>query len=194
MIETSDSSQLNVRFQSLSGTVSCGRPFAESGLPGPLAGQGAAAEGGTRQKGSLRGNTMIHVIGDAFVYIRPEGVVDVKTLQRIAAQLERIEQERPELIRRLTDISNVTDARLTFYDFTRYSEERTYPSGSFQCKTAFFVESNAQYGFARMCQTVMENTQNTIRIFREMNEAARWLEISLIPLEEQGWYPSGGPP
>ena len=133
---------------------------------------------------------MIHIIDDAYIYIRPQGLMDVKTLRRMAEELQRIEKERPELVLRLSDVSDVTEVRFSFYDFTRYSEIRTYPEDPFQYKTAFYVDSEVKYGFARMCQMIIEDPRNTIRIFREMKEAARWLGISLEPLRNRGRVPS----
>ncbi len=130
---------------------------------------------------------MIHIIDDQYIYIRPEGVFDARVLMEIARGLQEIEQERPDLTLRLSDVSAVKELRFSFGDFADYSERRVYPNGEFHCKTAFYVTNDEQYGFARMCQTLIEGPKQEIRVFRDIREAARWLDVPLTPLEERGW-------
>lgn len=132
---------------------------------------------------------VIHIIDNAYIYIRPEGVFDVSTLRRIAKGLQEIERKRPDLSRRLSDVSAVTELRFEFTDFADYAKQRSYPAGDFQCRTAFYVTDNVKYGYARMCQTLIEGPRQEIRIFRDVDEAARWLGVSLESLENQGFLP-----
>ena len=129
---------------------------------------------------------MIHVIDNAYIYIRPEGVFDAATLRRIAEGLQEIERERSL---RLSDVSAVTELRFEFTDFADYAKQRSYPAGDFQCRTAFYVTDNVKFGYARMCQTLIESPRQEIRIFRDLDEAARWLGISLEPLVRRGFLP-----
>lgn len=121
---------------------------------------------------------MITVIKDSFILIRPSGFFDNRSLTLIRKEIMEIEAEKPYLTKRFSDFTDVTKLDISFADFDHYRNHRMYLEDETKYRTAFFVNSDIKFGYARMCQTIITNPKNEIRIFRCKQEAANWLEIN----------------
>lgn len=120
---------------------------------------------------------MVTVIKDSFVLIRPSGSFNAYDLNTLRKEMMKLEEEKPYLTKRFSDFTDVTELNISFNDFSYYKHNRMYLDDMPNYKTAFYVETDLKFGYARMCQTIIEDPKNEIRIFRNKQEAADWLEI-----------------
>jgi hypothetical protein len=80
----------------------------------------------------------------------------------------------------LWDLSQVTRVELSPQDVRRLAERRVFWSCA---PRAILVNSDLEFGFARMFEMLRENAGDTgIRVFRDLHEALEWV----LPAAETG--------
>jgi hypothetical protein len=97
---------------------------------------------------------------------------DLTSLAGAIAALERTRSVAPN---RLTDLSQVAEPQLTYtamLDFAGCRKAQQLPN---RVKSALVAPHPAQYGFARMFQTLNDHPLITIEIFPTLAEAEAWL-------------------
>ncbi|NTV46723.1 MAG: hypothetical protein HGB11_09470 [Chlorobiales bacterium] len=120
---------------------------------------------------------MVSVIKDYFVLIRPSGSFNAHDLNTLRKDMMKLDEEKPHLTKRFSDFTDVSELNVSFNDFSYYKNNRLYLNDVPKYRTAFYVESELKFGYARMCQTIIEDPKNEIRVFRDKQEAANWLKI-----------------
>jgi hypothetical protein len=112
---------------------------------------------------------------DGVLLIRLSGAIQNDDLLELLRLVQEAESRTPATPPRLTDLSGLTELRLTFAgmnDVVRLRKGVTFPN-SF--KSAIVAPELAQFGFARMFQTLNDHRQIEIKVFRDLPSARDWL-------------------
>jgi len=123
-----------------------------------------------------RESAMMTVIENQLIICAPQGPFTIATLKEIADRLREIEADTV-IGDRFYDFTLVTDIDLRLSDFIAYGKLRNIPDNYPVIRSAFYVDSLLKLGFARMCQTVLENDRSEIKVCKTMEEAAHWLGL-----------------
>ena len=97
---------------------------------------------------------------------------DLRSLADLVAAIER---ERAVAPNRLTDLSQITGAQLTYTNVFDFVEHRKRQQLANSVKSAIVAPRPVQLGFARMFQTLNDHPQIEIQIFPTLAEAEAWL-------------------
>lgn len=97
---------------------------------------------------------------------------DLLQVGRTAAEIEDAFAETPP---RIVDLTTSEGLHLTFQDILAVAEIRRSRVFRNPFKSALVVSNDAQRGFARMFQTLMDNPQVTVEIFSTVAAAEAWL-------------------
>lgn len=112
----------------------------------------------------------------AFLRIALSGQVSLADLKDALRELEALEAAQTTMQNRLVDLTGVETSEIVGGDIFAVAERRkakTYPNAF---RTAIVAPRPAQFGFARMFQTLNNHPFITIRVVTEEVEAARWLD------------------
>jgi len=112
---------------------------------------------------------------DGVLLIRLSDVIQNADLLELFHLVKDAESRTPATPHRLTDLTGLTELRLNFAgmnDVVRLRKALTFPN-SF--KSAIVAPEPAQFGFARMFQTLNDHPQIEIRVFRDLPSAREWL-------------------
>ncbi|HEX2854014.1 MAG TPA: hypothetical protein VHO24_12310 [Opitutaceae bacterium] len=85
---------------------------------------------------------------------------------------------------RITDMSRVSGITLDFTAMEAFAAKRRNAPLKNRVKSAIVAPQPLQFGFARMYQTLNENRDIVIELFRDEASALQWLEAS-VPVEVQ---------
>jgi hypothetical protein len=107
--------------------------------------------------------------------IRLRGVIQDKDLLELLRLVGEAESRTPVTADRLTDLSELTDLQLSFAGMNETVRLRTAMRFPNSFKSAIVAPRQAQFGFARMFQTLNDHPQIDIMVFREMASAREWL-------------------
>lgn len=110
-----------------------------------------------------------------YLEIRVTGVVTDADLQQITVDAARIEAERAVTPSRLVDLHAVTGLQIGFPEIFALAQWRRSLPVKNPVRTAIVVATDAQYGMARMFQTLNTHPQITLEIFRDRTAAEAWL-------------------
>jgi len=97
---------------------------------------------------------------------------DLRSLADLVAAIER---ERAVAPNRLTDLSQITGAQLTYTEVFDFVEHRKRQQLANSVKSAIVAPRPVQLGFARMFQTLNDHPQIEIQIFPTLAAAEAWL-------------------
>jgi hypothetical protein len=124
---------------------------------------------------------MITKVNDELLMVRLEGMLDSPTIDRIARELNIIEQQGT-CPKRIVFVDENLVIAIKSQDVVLYRKQRLAPR--IVTKTVFCVFSDLQFGIARMFQAILENDTHLIEIFRDRAAAAQWLGVDMRLLEE----------
>jgi len=113
-------------------------------------------------------------IQDDYFVFRLYGVVTSVDLDRIASEVEVLEDSIPTAIDRITDITSVERFDVGFPAVNILAGRRSVRQFSKPVKSAIIVRESVQFGLARMYQMLNDNSQIEIRILRSVTEAKDW--------------------
>lgn len=107
----------------------------------------------------------------------PRGVFDDVLADEILGviQSEELHEEKP--FHRYTDFSGLAEIRLKIGHVFQMAQQRREAAES--VKSAFFGETVASVGMARMYESLMEGAMIQVRVFRARAAAAEWLGVPL---------------
>lgn len=111
-----------------------------------------------------------------FLRISLSGQVSLTDLKGALVELETLEASQPRMTNRLVDLTDVTTSEIVGGDIFAIAQRRkakSYPNSFY---TAIVAPRPAQFGFARMFQTLNNHPLITIRVFTEEAEALAWLK------------------
>ena len=116
---------------------------------------------------------------------RPRGIFDAKMVAEVVQFLENEEDRFDEPFNRFTDTSKMDavdlDERFIYriaLHRRRFYEERP------PVKSAFYVTSSAAGHYIRIHAVVTEHSPLKVKMFREFDYAAEWLDVPRSVLEE----------
>ena len=101
------------------------------------------------------------------------GELTAADLRALAAEVRTIERARPVPHNRLNDLSEVSGIQLTYADMFDYIAHRRGQWRTLPLRSALVASSPLSVGFARMFQTLSE--QSEVQIFATLEEAEAWL-------------------
>ena len=107
----------------------------------------------------------------------------------LAVEADRIEGSFDVVPHRLADLRPVTRLEITFKGVLEFAEQRlrrTFPNAF---KSAIVAGDLAQFGFARMFQTLNDHPQISIAIFPDEAAATQWLAQPGLDLPRRPWAP-----
>jgi len=101
-------------------------------------------------------------------------IVGSELVSQLAEVLD-IEAREPFSPNRIVDLREADTSELRFNDIFAIAERRRHEKLKNSIRSAFVVNTNVQYGIARTFQTINDNPQIKIRVFRDEAEARAWL-------------------
>jgi hypothetical protein len=115
----------------------------------------------------------------------PSGVLNFGVASMIIDAVSFHERTLDEEFHRFIDWSKLTDVRLNFVEVEHIATLRrlAYSDGP-SVKSAFFAPNSVAFGIARMFATLMEPSPIDVRVFREIELAAAWLEVPVAVLQQ----------
>jgi len=116
--------------------------------------------------------------GDFFLG-RLHGIVTTADLDQLATDTAALEDSIPTSLDRICDITSVERFDVGFHAINALAERRRVRKFSKRVKSAIIVQDLVQKGIARMFQTLNDNPQIEIRIFRSVSEAKEWFLTGL---------------
>ncbi|MGB8354646.1 MAG: hypothetical protein WCD79_12205 [Chthoniobacteraceae bacterium] len=114
-------------------------------------------------------------IKDGILFVAFTGTVSEADLDKVAVDVLEIENTRPVIPHRISDLTEVTDLSIDFSSILSLAQRRMETVIGNPIKSAIVASKPEHIGFARMFQTVNRHTQITIRIFPDMGAALAWL-------------------
>jgi hypothetical protein len=125
---------------------------------------------------------MVTIVNDDLLIVRLSGTIDSGAALELARELNRIEAAGAYPKRIVFVDENLTVA-LKSGDVMSYKTLRIEPLTV--AKTAFCVFSDLQFGIARMFQALLESEKHEIKIFRDREVAAQWLDVEIGLVQAQ---------
>ena len=115
---------------------------------------------------------------------RPRGIVDQPHVENIVAMLNKLEAEADRPFNRFSDLSKIDgiDVSLEFIfgvSLYRRLAYANYPP----VKSAFYVTNPATARVVRLHALVTDDSPLQVRMFDNLEDIARWLEVSVEDLE-----------
>jgi hypothetical protein len=105
------------------------------------------------------------------------GVLDMKELDAITSEVERME-EAGTIADRLTDLTGLERIDVGFEEVFGLALRRSQRPIRAPVRSALVASKPVQFGFARMFQMLNDNPRIQIRIFGTLQEAQQWLRSS----------------
>ena len=110
----------------------------------------------------------------AILFARVFGVFTARELNRLATAAEIAESTHAVPLDRVTDLTAVERFEVGFREIYGFAIRRSAQRFSRVVKSAIVVQEPAQFGIARLYETLNENPQIQIRIVRSVTEATEW--------------------
>ena len=105
------------------------------------------------------------------------GVLDIKDLDAVTAEVKRLE-EAGAIGDRLTDLTALERIDVGFEEVFGVALKRAQRVIRAPVRSALVANKPVQFGFARMFQMLNDNPRIQIRIFDNRQEAEQWLRSS----------------
>jgi hypothetical protein len=109
-----------------------------------------------------------------FLFGRLQGTVTASDLYQLANDTEAMENSIPEAMDRICDMTAAERFDVGFQAVNALAQRRRVRKFSKRVKSAIIVADLVQLGIARMYQTLNDNPQIEVRIFRSIAEAKEW--------------------
>lgn len=110
-----------------------------------------------------------------FLRVALSGQVSLADLKGALMELEALEATQTTMQNRLVDLTGVEKSEIVGGDIFAVAERRKAKSYPNAFRTAVVAPRPAQFGFARMFQTLNNHPFITIRVVTEEAEALAWL-------------------
>lgn len=116
----------------------------------------------------------------------PEGVLDIGLATFMVHYIGFEESVADKPFNRFSDLTGLTAIRLDFKEISDLVAMRrtSYDDGP-PVKSAILATSTSAYGVARMFAALMELSPIDVRVFRNVEDAARWLEVPVGSLRKE---------
>jgi hypothetical protein len=116
----------------------------------------------------------------------PTGILDFEMASMIINFVGFQEKILDDPFNRFADWSELTDVELNFMQVTDFAVARreAYGDGP-PVQSAFFATNPVAYGVARMFATLMEPSPIDVRVFRQREAVADWLQVPVAVLRSE---------
>ncbi len=111
----------------------------------------------------------------AFIRITFSGKITTRDLQAAVQELEALEASRVTLPHRLTDLSGMKQSEVKAEDVQAVAKKRKSRRFPNAFRSAIVAPQPAQYGYARMFQSLTDHPDIQIQVFDTVTEAMAWL-------------------
>lgn len=111
-----------------------------------------------------------------FLSARLFGVLDLRDLNALVEEVERMENATPVPKDRITDLTALDRIDVGFEEVFAVAHRRVQRSVPAPIRSALIAVQPVHFGFARMFQMLNDNPHINIRVFPSRDEAVRWLE------------------
>jgi hypothetical protein len=120
-----------------------------------------------------------------FVY-RPRGVIDEAALKKAISVLEDLEAKSQEPFNRFSDALAADEVELNFKYVIQVSLCRrlTY-AGHPPVKSAILATDSTMIHYARLHALLTQGSPITVRVFKDRQKAAEWLNVSIERLSAE---------
>lgn len=115
-----------------------------------------------------------------FLSARLFGVLDLRDLNALIEEVERIESEAPAPKDRITDLTALDRIDVGFEEVFAVAHRRAQRQVTAPIRSALIAVQPVHFGFARMFQMLNDNPRIQMRIFPSLGEAVLWLESKAI--------------
>ena len=110
-----------------------------------------------------------------YFLVRLFGVLDLRGLDAVVAEVERLESEPAGVKDRITDLTDLERIDVGFEEVFAVANRRAQRKVPTAIRSALIAVHPVHYGFARMFQMLNDNPRIHIRIFANREEALEWL-------------------
>lgn len=109
----------------------------------------------------------------------PEGILNWELATKIVEFLTFQEKILDEPFNRFASWEGISEVRFKLTELNDLADRRrsTYGTGP-RVKSAFHATRRATFGLARLFSILMEHSPIEVRVFREIEAAAQWLEVT----------------
>lgn len=111
-----------------------------------------------------------------FLSARLFGVLDLRDLNALVEEVERMESEAPAPKDRITDLTALDRIDVGFEEVFAVAHRRMQRQITAPIRSALIAVQPVHFGFARMFQMLNDNPRIQIRIFPNLDDAVLWLE------------------
>ena len=116
---------------------------------------------------------------------RPRGIMNADLIDDTIQTLERAEDRISRPFHRFTDLSRLDAVDIDFHDLFRISlHRRLVYAPNPPVKSVFFVTSEATARVVRMHALLTKHSPLRVRMFHEMEAAAKWLFLPIEILQQ----------
>ena len=124
---------------------------------------------------------------------RPRGILTEGRLDAIVEFLEKTEDKANAPFDRFTDLSKLDALDIDFKTMIRISLHRRLTYAQYPpVKSAFYVTSPAAARVVKVHAILTDHSPLVCKMFRELDAAARWLDVPRITLESYARPHNGG--
>lgn len=106
-------------------------------------------------------------------------VLSVADLIKMAVDVTQLESGRESIPPRITSLTQVTQFEVSYLQVSELARRRRASTPPNEFKSAIVAVTQAQRGFARMYQTLLDHPKIHLEIFSEMHEAEAWIQTPL---------------
>lgn len=111
-----------------------------------------------------------------FLSARLFGILDLRDLNALVEEVERIESAAPAPKDRITDLTALDRIDVGFEEVFAVAHRRAQRQVTAPIRSALIAVQPVHFGFARMFQMLNDNPRINIRIFASRDEAVSWLQ------------------
>ena len=109
---------------------------------------------------------------------RPMGILDAQTAARIVELVEIKEMETETGFSRFCDLSRLEAIHLSFAEVLTLAERRSlFNPNDVRVKSAFLATNPLTFGIACMYEMLLNSSRIEVRVFSELDAAAKWLGV-----------------
>jgi hypothetical protein len=122
----------------------------------------------------------VYVIeSDSLMVGRPKGILDADGIKRIVEFIEIKEVETETGFNRFCDLTRLDEIHLLFGEILDVAVRRCeFNPNDIRVKSAFLATNPLAFGIAHIYEQLLNSPRIEVRVFSEIEAAARWLGVN----------------